>query len=151
MTSIRLAEREDLPEIVELVYKGVLELPVKYYEPEKRIIADTIYKSWLLAPCFKVIKDGVIVGCASLDLGSLPWSAKPYLTTNMVYVLPEHRSNNIIKELYKSITKYAELQGILYLDNFVSSADKIDGRARLARKHGLDVAGVSIMHNGANI
>jgi GNAT superfamily N-acetyltransferase len=148
MTCINIAQREDLPRICELVKMGVEELPVHYYDVDDSVLADTVYKSWLMAPCFTVVVEGKIVGCASCDLGSMPWAKDVYLTTNMVYVLPEYRNNRIIKELYKNITKYADLQGILYLDNFVSNADKIDGRARLARLHKLDVVGVSIMHNG---
>lgn len=147
---IRIAAKEDLPRVVELVKLGVEETkhPIKVQE---KTLADSIYRSFMMAPCFLVENDGETIGCASLTLGNMPWSQQIYLKSNMVYVLPDFRQIGIIKQLYKSIKDYAELQGYLYADTFYSATGEIDGRARLARSQGLKITGISITYDGSEV
>lgn len=141
---ISIATKEDLPRVVELVKAGIEELHFNY-PVQDNVLADSVYRSFMLAPCFLVRDGNDIVGVASLTLGNFPWSQKPYLTSNMVYVLPSNRSYSIVRRLYDYIINYAKLQGISYLDNFMGN-DKIDGRLRLAQSKGLEQTGISIKY-----
>jgi len=139
---IRYATQEELPQVVELVKMGAEELGFDVYPPT---LADSIYRSYMLAPQLIYIEDDKIVCVASLTLGSHPWSQVPYLTTNMVFVLKKHRKPAIITEIYNYIKKYANLQRISYYDTFIGT-DKIDGRLRLLRSHGLEQTGISMKY-----
>ena len=133
--------------VLELVKLGIQELEAPTYDVEDGVLEKNIFISWLSAPCFVVKVDDKIVGCAPLTLGSLPWSSKLLVSSILVYVLPEYRNSNIIKELYKEIKEYAELQGILYKDEF-SCTGKIDARLRLARRQNLKQSGINIYFDG---
>jgi len=141
---IAIATKEDLPRIVELVKLGVEEIKCPY-ETSMATLADSIYRSYMVAPQFIVKVKGEIVGVASLTLSTYPWSQKPYLTSNMVYVLQNHRSYSIIKELYNAIKNYARLQGVLYVDNFIGT-NNIDARLRGVKSQGLEITGISIKY-----
>lgn len=149
MTCIKVAVKEDLPEIFEVFKQGISELEYPIREVEDSVLKDSIEKTWRIAPCFIVVKEDKIIGIASLNLISMPWSAKPILTSNIVHVLKEYRNFAIIKQLYKTIRGYAELQGIPYLDQFMGT-EKSDARARLARTQKLENVGITILYNGVD-
>jgi hypothetical protein len=65
----------------------------------------------------------------------------------MVYVLPNYRSFDKVKSLYKAIQKYANLQGILYADDYIA-IDRVDGRRRLMQSLGFKESGFSLTYRG---
>lgn len=147
MPCIRIATINDLDDICKLVKLGVQEMTESLYETDDKVIRINIEAALKAAPTFIVEHGDRAIGIASLGLGSTIWSSETYLTTNMVHVLQEHRSFAIINKLYAAIRRYADLQGILYIDTFCGT-DKIDARARLARTQKLETTGISIMYRG---
>lgn len=139
---IRIVGEADLPEVVRLVTLGAEE---RGHKVSKDTLTDSVKRAYYMAPSFLVEDDGKAVGVACMTLGCMPWSQEPYLTSIMVYVLPEKRKYDIINGLYKAIKRYAKLHGLLYMDTFIGT-DRIDGRARLARSQGLKQTGISIMY-----
>lgn len=144
---IRIAEMEDIETIIKLMKVAISQMDERFYPVEDDVLEENVRSTFHMCPFFLVCEGDYVVGLASLALATQFWSSKPYLTTSMVYVLPEYRCFDTIKQLYKAIRRYADLQGILYLDNFYGT-DKIDGRARLARTQKLDVIGLSILYEG---
>jgi hypothetical protein len=147
---IDLARKEDLPRVVDLIMQRGDEFDYEsngFPLPKKHIVADTVYKNWMVSPCFVVKEDNEIVGLASTALFSFGWTDEPVLSTFMVYILPKHRSFDKIKQLYKAVQSYARLQGILYADDYIA-IDRADARARLMRSLGFKQSGFLFTYNG---
>jgi hypothetical protein len=150
MTFIRIANKEDLPKVVELIAEGVGDVKFDGMpDVEMATLADSVYRSWMVAPCFLVCDGDKIVGCASLALKTFPWSQKPSITSNMVYVQETHRSYAIISKLYKAIKGYAKLHGLLYFDTYLGT-DRVDARSRILQAQGLVRVGLSMVYDGVS-
>ena len=139
------ATESDLVDVVHMFMDAVNEMDVVIHKPEYKAILASVAGAHVEIPCKVVRENDKIIGFASLYYSGCAWSSKRLLTSNMVYVLPEHRSFAILKELYKEIRRTAKLQGVPYVDNFTCS-DKIDARARLSKAQNLKVIGVNIMY-----
>lgn len=147
---IRMAEKEDLPRVVRLIMKRGEEFDYEksgFPKPELDVLTDTVYRNWMLAPCFVVEEDEEIIGLASTTISTFGWSREPYLGMFMVYVLPEKRSFDIIKKLYESVKDYASLQGLLLCDDYIA-IDRVDGRRRLMRSLGFKESGFLLTYRG---
>lgn len=145
-----MAERDDLPRVIQLIMKRGEEFDFEksgFPEPEIDCVADTVYKNWLLSPCWIVLKDDKIIGLASTTLTNFGWSKKLHMAFFMVYVLPKYRSFDIIKKLYKSVQDYASLQGLLLVDENIA-IDRVDGRRRLMRCLGFKESGFLLTFRG---
>ena len=144
MTSIKLAREEDLPLVVDLYVEAVndmrkrMDLP----EPERKHIEAHVLSDFYDAPCF-ILEDDGVAGFASMCLGYHVWASDPYLTTSMVYVKPEKRKYVILELLYSTIRKYAELQGMPYVDHYVTGGE-IDERRKALRSLNLKEHGIII-------
>lgn len=150
MTSIRMADKEDLPKVVQLIMRRGEEFDYEASglpEPELEVLTDTVYRNWMLSPCFVVEDDDGMFGVASTNLSSFGWSAKPYIGMFMVYILPEKRNFDTIKQLYKSVQDYASLQGLLLCDDYIA-IDRVDGRRRLMQSLGFKEAGFLLTYRG---
>ena len=139
---IRIATQDDLETVVELVTLGAEE---RGFDVSKDTLTDSVQRAYYMAPTFLAYRDDKPVGVVCMTLGSMPWSQEPYLTTIMVYILPEYRKYGIIGELYDKVKKYAKLQGIQYRDVFLD-AERIDGKRRLIQATGLQETGISIIY-----
>lgn len=119
------------------------------FEPEMDVIIKSIADGHVQVPCKVVVKNDMIIGFASLYFTSSGWSSKRLLTSNMVYVLQEHRSFAILKELYNEIKEAAKLQGVPYVDNYACT-DKFDVRVRLSESQNLKMIGINVMYEVDN-
>lgn len=147
---IRYATKEDLPAVVRLIMERGKEFDYDSHgfpRPELDVVTDTVYKNWLISPCFVVENDDKIVGCASTTISTFGWSRQPYLGMFMVYVLKSHRNYNTIKSLYKSVQDYATLHGLLLCDDYIA-IDRVDGRKRLMKSLGFKEAGFLLTYRG---
>lgn len=144
MTSIKIAEMKDLGVVIDLVMQGVeeIELPV---DIDFAVIKRNIISTLEHVPTFLATKDGKAIGVASLSHSTMFFSDKPLITTNMVYVLKEHRNFATIKDIYNVIKKYADLNGMVYLDVFYGTESS---KARLAESVGLKILGQTIYYKG---
>lgn len=150
MTSIKMAKREDLPRVVQLIMKRGEDFD---YEargmplPDIDVVTDTVYRNWIISPCYVVWKDDEIIGLASTTLSTFGWSKVPHLGLFMVYVLKEHRKFGIIKKLYKSVQDYASLHGLVLHDSYIA-IDRVDGRRRLMRALDFEESGFLLTYRG---
>lgn len=147
---IDLARKEDLPRVVDLIMQRGDEFDYEangFPGPKKHIVADTVFKNWMVSPCFVVKEGDNIVGLASTTLFSFGWTDEPVLTTFMVYILPKHRDFGTVKALYKAIQSYARLQGLLYADDYIA-IDRADARLRLMQSLDFKQSGFLFTFNG---
>ncbi|GEM_PF-6082551 len=148
MASIRVAERDDLPRVVALIMERAKEFKfMNFPKPDINVVADTVYKNYMLAPCFVMEIDGKIVGCASLTLTSFGWSKQVILAPFMVYIQKAHRSLKHTKAIYKAIQEYADEWELLYVDDYIAT-DRIEARQRLMRGMGFDIQGFMLTYKG---
>jgi hypothetical protein len=147
MTSIRIATESDLYTVFDLVLDGIKEMEDSFLDIEEDVLRDKLRASWEVEPTFIASIDGKDIGVASLTRGSMTWSSKPCITSNMVHVLREYRNFAIIKELYKTIQQYADMKKVLYIDNYFGT-EKIDIKGRLCELVGLEKSGISIVYKG---
>lgn len=147
MSSISIATAEEIHDVFDLVKEGLLGYEDTLHDIDDAFLKSSIIKSHSLAPQFLLKVDNKPVGVASLTLTVLPWSQKPFLTSNMVYVLKEYRSFDTIKQLYDVIRKFADLEGLIYLDVF-HGADRDDAKIRLSKANNLSILGTSIYYKG---
>ena len=145
MTFIKIADEGEYPIVVSFVQEGFKELGGFDYDYDH--IAINVMKGLDIAPSFIVYDGSNPIGVASLNYCSVLWSKYPVLTTNMVYVLKEHRTFAIIKMLYEAIRKFADLKKVLYLDVFYGQ-DRSGSKLRLAKINGLEELGSSIYYKG---
>lgn len=147
---IEKAKKGELPRVVSLIMKRGEDFDYKgsgLPEPELDVVADTVFKNWMVSPCFVAKEDGVIVGLASTNLSSFGWSRVPYLGMFMVYILPAFRKYSTVKMIYKSVQDYATLHGLLLCDDYIA-IDRVDGRKRLMKSLGFKEAGFLLTYKG---
>lgn len=148
---IDMAKKEDLPRVVSLIMQRGKDFDYESHGfplPEIDVVADTVYKNWLIAPCFVIRENNEIVGLASTTISSFGWSRVPYLGIFMVFVLPAYRNYARIRALYKSVQDYATLHGLLLCDDYIA-IDRVDGRKRLMKSLGFKEAGFLLTYRGS--
>lgn len=151
MPSIKMAERSDLPRVIELCLATASEFDhAGTWAPEPATIAAFMLDSWKLAPIFMVLDDEAnLVGFSGLALNTHWWSKKPILMDYRTYILPCARGINTVKILYKEIAEYARLQGLpVYLAHHVQVG--MDARRRLMRRLGFKEIECLFASNGGS-
>jgi len=150
MTFIEYARKEELHEVADLIMKRGEEIDYEatgFPKPCRGVVYDTVLRNWHLAPCLVVKKENEIIGLASLNLTSFGWSTELVLSPFMIYVLPEHRSYDIVKAIYDKIKEFALLHRLLFVDDYIA-VDRVDGRRRMMRQFGFKEAGFLLTYDG---
>ena len=149
MYNVSIAKRCELPTVVRLSKEGIEQIDV---EPapivDTNVLADTVYKNYMISPVFILQKNGVPVGVAPTTLNTYGWSKSPHLSTLVIYIQKDHKSLNTLDLLMKAITEYANKQGIPYIDTFMGQK-RIRARKRLIKRQGFKEAGTTFIYGEA--
>ena len=142
---IRQATPKDIPVILDLYNKGLIELG------ETNIVESCLLRkvvnSYHLAPCFLVVKNDNIIGMAGLTVVTTSHNGVAQLCDYMFYVQPEHRNINILSELVENIKEFARDSDMPIKLEFITDNDQ-NLRERVLKMHGFKVYSVSGIYHG---
>ena len=143
---IRQATLGDIDRVAELYIEGLDELGSKNIDPAK--VEQKVRISFNLAPCFCLVKDGIIIGIAGLTLITSSWSGDASLADYMFYVEPQHRNIKRLSALVNKSKEFADLHNLPLRLEFATNVSA-EVRTRLFKMHGFKVASVmGEYHNG---
>ena len=143
---VRRAKQQDLPAILRLYKKGLVEVDEKYLES---LLVKKIVDSFLLAPCFLLEIDGRIQGMAGFTTVTIAHNGVASLADYMFYVEPEHRSMKTLGALVDAAKEFAREHEMPIRVDFISQNDE-ELRKRLLTRHGFTVALVVGVFDGKN-
>ena len=106
---IRQATQEDIPAIVDMTKAMLEELGDEYTESH---VVNLVVLSYRIAPCFLLLKGGIICGMAGLSLRFSPFSGQATLIDYGFYIQPRHRSYSLFSGLIEECKKYANKVGL---------------------------------------
>lgn len=142
---IRQATPKDIPVILDLYAKGLIELgETDIYE---NLLLKKVVNSLHLAPCFLMIKDGNIEGMAGMTVVTTSHSGVAMLCDYMFYVQPEHRNLKALSELVENIKQFAREKDMPVKLEFITDNDQ-KLRERVLEMHGFKVYSVSGIYYG---
>lgn len=140
---IRQAKQSDIPKILEMYKLGLEELGETVFN--ESMMLDKVLSSYHLAPCYLLIKNGIIIGMAGLTIETSPWNGDATLSEYMFYVYPEHRNIKNLSGLVNKCKGFAaSLDVPLRLEFATEVNEKI--RTRLFRMHGFDICAIVGMY-----
>lgn len=143
---IYVAEREDLPTIIEMVLKipdeiGFEKLPTK--NPQK--VTQWIYDNWLEAPIFVYKVDSEIVGLVGVLIDSMWWSDERVVQDYVFYIDKDHRKASVFNELIKAVRDFAKLNGLPVVTQFLSAA-RTETKQKIFERNGFKNAGFIVTY-----
>ena len=141
---IRQATQHDLSEIVELYKAGLEELGLTDWKQE--LLEKKVAQSFILAPCFILVIDGIVKGMAGLTTVVTSHNGVATLADYMFYIDPECRNINSLGGLVEAIKEFAKANNLLVRLEFISKNDE-KLKARLLRMNGFEVGGVIGVYN----
>ena len=104
----RYATESDLAAVLGLYMAALAEIQDYIERPDIERCADTVFSSWLTAPCVVIERAGEIIGFAGLRTWRPGYTLQTVLTEYMFYVKPEHRSIKAAKMLSDSVKAVAD-------------------------------------------
>ena len=150
MVQIRQALQGDLAKIVDLHFERAKEFNFKNIpKPNADLILKNVLHKWQLAPCFVLEYEGEIVGFAGMTVDTFYWSDEPYASDYMVFVKKPHRSMEVVKTVYKTMSTFAHQLGVPFRSSHVVTDGRITARMRLMKMLGFSVDGF-IFSSGDN-
>lgn len=138
---IYTAEREDLPQIVEMSLKIPEELGFDNFPVEDvGITAKFIYNKWLEYPIFVYRVDDKIVGFIGVSIETMWWSDQEIVHDYVMYIDPDHRNLKVINSLIGAVRDFAKLNGLPVISHFISN-DRTEAKAKLFERQGFKISG----------
>lgn len=137
---IRQANSDDMKEILRLYKAGLDELGMEWKED---CIVKKITESFCLAPCFLVEIDGKLVGMAGFTLAITSHDGVATLCDYMFYVDPDYRNIKTLGGLVEEAKQFAIVHKLPLKLEFICDGGDYPLRARMFRRHGLQVYSVT--------
>ena len=100
MYSVTMAKKDDLPMVVRMAKQGIERIDMSAAPVvDVTVLADTIYKNYMISPVFVLCKNGEPVGVAPTTVNTHGWSKVPHLSTLVIYIQDKHKSLNTLDML----------------------------------------------------
>lgn len=137
---IRQATSDDIHEIIRLYKAGLEELG--HNDWKESLLVKKVTESFVTAPCFLLVNDGIIVGMAGLCLVTISHSGVASLQDYMFFVEEEYRSPKTLKILVDATKDFA-LENNFPLRICFLVSDDLPLKARVLEKYGFAVYAVN--------
>lgn len=145
----RYALRDDLAEILRLYMAALDEIKTHIEPPDLDRCADTVFNSWLHAPCVLLEKSNEIIGFAGLRTYRPTHTLQSILTEYMFYIKPAYRSIKAAKMLSDGVQAVADKFGLKLRMSHMVFDTPLAVKEKFLRRWGYNVDALAVSYGGA--